>query len=65
MPGHRKSLQLAIQHWYHELYSTSRGVVGPLYAGRKRRSTKRAARHMMRAWQKRQDRREALESHLD
>lgn len=62
MIGHRRRLFLAFGGWAHELMCTSAAIVGPNYSLRARHNVRRTVRGKLRAWQKRQDRREASEA---
>ena len=59
--GHHRRLYLALGGWAHELLCTSAGIIGPDYALRARHNVRRTVRGRLRAWQKRQDRREVEE----
>lgn len=58
MTGHRKRMFLALSGWSHEKHSTNRSVVGRHYSDRMRKRARKVGRKLLRAWQKRQDRKE-------
>lgn len=59
--GHRKRMFSALQGWSHEIFSTNRGVIGWAYSDRRRKRAKVIAHKLLRAYQKRQDRKEVAE----
>lgn len=54
----------ALAGWSHENFSTNRGVIGWAYSDRRRKRAKVIAHKLLRAYQKRQDRKEISESGL-
>lgn len=59
--GHRKRMFAALSGWSHEIFSTNRGVIGWVYSDRRRKRAKAIAHKLLRAHQKRQDRKEVRE----
>lgn len=59
--GHRKRMFAALSGWSHEIFSTNRGVVGLCYSDRRRKRAKVIAHKLLRAYQKKQDRKEINE----
>ena len=56
--GHRKRMYAALTGWSHEIFSTNRGIIGWAYSDRRRKRAKVIAHKLLRAHQKRQDRKE-------
>lgn len=65
MTGHRKRMYLALPRWSHEIYSTNRSIVAPHYSDRMRKRARKVSRKLLRAFQKRQDRKELHDNHGD
>ena len=59
--GHRKRMFAALAGWSHEIFSTNRGIIGTAYSDRRRKRAKAIAHKLLRAYQKRQDRKEVAE----
>lgn len=54
--GHRKRMYAALSGWAHETFSTNQGVTGECYSDRRRKRGKALAHKLLRAYQKRLDR---------
>ena len=61
MSGHRKRMYAALHGWSHEIHSTNRSVVDWHYSDRMHKRARKVSRKLLRAWQKRQDRKEMQE----